>query len=231
MPDPISGVMAGTAVIGASSARKQGKAANKAAERQGDVADRQMDLADQQWQRYMETFAPLENEMVALAQKPIEPDIARIMADTQQAYSGARASGLRSLQRRGVNPSAGAYQAGSDLFGLNLAAQQVQGINQAYRTADDTRWGRMAAVSSLGRGLPGNAQAGMSAAGNIYGNQAQMYGNAASQAWGAVGNAAQNFFSQPAVQDWNQRWAIGGAGWGGTGGGAGNANLGGWNNY
>jgi hypothetical protein len=189
MPDPVTAIGGGSFALGLFSSIKQGKAADRATDVAQQTTDWQKDLANQQWQRYMTTFAPLEEKMVKEAQVPVEqqPGFARMMGTIDRGYSDVASNTRRTL--------AGRYPSGSGLEVLNqdnIEMNRTRTKAGAFGAANEARFSRMLQAAGLGRGIPTNV---MNTAGNVgaqQGNIAGMQANAAQNAWGSMGNTAGN---------------------------------------
>lgn len=164
-------------------------AAGKAADSQADAAEAQMALAQAQWDRYMDAFAPLEDKMMKEAQLP---------ATQLEGFREAKGRMNRSYADLGVNTDksmASMFPVGG---GMKKATEQsmdrsrIKDIANLESDWDQNRWNRMMGIVGYGRNLPATAQAGYSSAGNIYGQQASMYGNLAGQSGAGVGTAIAN---------------------------------------
>jgi len=178
-----------TAAVGGYSAYKQGKAADKAADAVQQSTDWQKELAGQQWQRFLDTFAPLEDKIVEEAHAPVEqqPGFARMMGTIDRGYSDVAANTRRTM--------AGRYPSGSGLEVLNqdnIEMNRTRTKAGAVGAANEARFSRMLQAAGLGRGIPTTV---MNAAGNVgaqQGNFANMQSNAAQNQWSSLGNTAGN---------------------------------------
>jgi hypothetical protein len=147
------------------------------------------DVAVQQWQRYLDTFAPLENKMVAEASAPVEeqPGFARMMATIDRGYADNAANVRRTL--------AGRYPSGA---GMEPQAQYTNEMNRtraktgAVADMDTARFDKMVSAANIGRGLPGEALAGFDSAEQIK-QYNQSRDDAQSQStWDAIGAGVGN---------------------------------------
>lgn len=206
------GAVAGAAIsyLGAKESADASEAAmaqqGRAADRQAEVAERQQDIADEQWERFKEVFAPLEDEIVASAME--EPDYAkaegRATADVQGAFARSEEATARAAGRYGLDPSSGRYDEMRRVNALDRTKTEVQQRNLAREQEDDKAWARKVAASSLGRGLPADARAGLSAAGRTYGDQAGMYGRQAQDFASQAGSGMQaaGYWTGRAIDSW-----------------------------
>jgi len=189
MPSPIIALGGAGLALGAFGAHKQGQAADRAADAARETSQWQRDLAVQQWERYMTTFAPLEDMLVADASKPVEeqPGFGRMMGTIDRGYSDLGANVRRTM--------GGRYPSGSGLDVLNqqdIELERTRTKTGAVGAAREARFDRMLRAAGLGRGIPTTV---MNTAGNVGAQQnymANMQGNAAQNAWGSVGNTAGN---------------------------------------
>lgn len=155
--------------------------------------------AEAQWQAYRNLFAPLEEQMVREASEfDSEERRARMAAeagaDVARGYGGALSLGQRTMERMGINPNSGRFQALTHETGLGLAKDTAGAMNKARR---DTKLQGMAmrqAAAQFGRNMPSMGIAADAAALNA-GNSAT--GNLATQAGlhTAGLNAARDWFS------------------------------------
>jgi hypothetical protein len=172
---------------------KNNDAADKATSATKELTKTQAEIANSQWERYIKTFAPLENKMVADVSRPLEnqPYFSSMMAGIDKQYSDIKANTDRTLS--------GKYQYGSGVREGRLNTidlDRARTKSKAYSTAEQNRLTNMLNVASIGRNLPASAQNGLSSAAGTYGNLAAMYGNAATAGWGSVGSTASNLAQQ-----------------------------------
>lgn len=186
-----------------------------------DKADQRADLASQQAtkmfdlnyadadrysKRWRDVQVPLEDSIIAEAQRlgtPQEEERVRglALADVRGQGEMMRAAGQRDAARRGINPaSAAAMALASDAFmaeglaGAGAMTNASFGVKDRYRAA-------MTDAAALGRNLPGfasSASGAGTAAGGLQLNSGT--GNVGAQAQGA--NAMSNF-NQGINQGWN----------------------------
>jgi len=217
MCDPVIGgavaIAAGATIYSSNkaskSADKQTDAMNRATDQAGIAANRQADLAEEQWERYLNTFAPLEDQIVKESTKSIDPlmpvGFDRMMATTDRDFANASANTARAMGGRyqyggGVEQAAqGAIERGRIGAKTDIRIAKTNSENQAKRDAEQQRFVNMMNTASIGKGLPANAQAGFSSNAQTYAGLAGMHANAASnannasaQAWSSFGNTAGN---------------------------------------
>lgn len=198
--------MPAAAVVGAGvglfSAVSGSKSASKSADAQASAADAQMALAQAQWDRYMDAFAPVEDKLLKEAQLP-----ARELEGFREA-KGAMNRGYADLSMNTRKELASMYPRGGEIARgrkESLDRSRIKDVAGLESDWDQNRWNKMMGIVGYGRNLPGNAMSGYNSAGNIYGQQAAMYGNLASQSGAGVGTAIANI-------PWNSMFG------GGTGG-------------
>ena len=165
------------------------KIAEKNADNQYDIASRQQAISEAQWNRYLKTFAPIEDKLAAEASAPVadQPGFAKMMAGVDKGYADARANIEKSV------PKSGQYGGGltdEKMQGLDLS--HIRARAGAFADANQNRFGNMMAMANMGRGLPNNAVAGFQSAGSQFGNLANMYANSSASAWNSLGNTAGN---------------------------------------
>lgn len=198
--------VAGAAYSGYQS-NKQNKIAEGAANTQSQLAESQAALAEEQWQRYKDTYAPLELAMVDEASQfdneaKTAAAAAAANANVQTEFGKARE---RLLRTPGLDASSPAFASRMADLELAQAGAAAAAQNQARTQQADKAWARKTAVLGMGKGLDTTAAAGLGAAaatqGNIANNatqQATHYGQAAgatlnqavsSKAWEQVANS------------------------------------------
>jgi len=207
----------GAAVIGAGtsaySSYKAGEAADDQAKQVGKVADTQSQIASDQWQRYLDTFAPLEDVMTSQFVSPVKNKSGQITGYKMKPIEGTgEYKSTMGVLNRGFSDVAantrrtlaGRYQFGSgmeDTAQRTIELERSRAKTGAVADLENDRFTKMLNLTSVGRDLPATATAGLSSAGNAYGNLASMYGNAASQGWSSLGNTAGNLMQ---MYMWNK---------------------------
>jgi hypothetical protein len=154
--------------------------------------------AESQWQAYRNLFAPIEERLVRDAnefdsQERKDRMAAEAGADVARGYLRARDSSLRGLERMGVNPNSGKFQALAHEMGLELAKDTAGAMNKARRETELQGLAMRQGAAQFGRNMPTTGIAIDAAALNA-GNAAT--GNLATKAGlhNAGMNAAQNWF-------------------------------------
>ena len=134
---------------------------------------KQDEYADYQFGRYRDTFAPLEDDLVAEARRGIniEGRVNRGLADFNQQSLMRDQAMLRNAGRYGIGGSSMAYAMAAN---KNADALGAAGLATNIRTASEGEdFARRASVAGMGRGLvmdTGNFMQGANAAGGAAGN-------------------------------------------------------------
>jgi hypothetical protein len=138
-----------------------------ASARAGVVSDAQLDamqnatwMARDAWRQNNEVYRPLEKGLVDEANnfdtlEKRDQAAGKAGADITLAAAGAKAAGERDLERKGVNPSDGAYGAGARASDISLALGKVDAMNKARDNVRTVGHAMKMDAASLGRGLPG----------------------------------------------------------------------------
>lgn len=173
-----------SAISGMSAASKAGKAQDKATAAASASADRTAQLAEDQWNRYLDVYGPLEDQQVSEAQNlGSEANKTKMAQEAAGAvtssYAGLRAK-LNSTP--GLDPSSQKYLDTLSKVGLSEAATSAAAQTGARRDAEAAGRTAVANATALGKGLPGQALAGMSSANSAL-------SGVTSQANGMVGQA------------------------------------------
>lgn len=188
-----SAVSAGTSIYGAVSASDS---AGSAASSASDSTSVLSDIAKSQWDRYLATFAPMENELVAEVQQPARQNAGFLaeMGSINRQY-GNSGSNIRAMMG-GKNPY------GS---GLSYGYQRSNELNRtktlagAESTYNQNRLNNMMRVASLGQGLVNAAGSNAGNAANSYANLAKMYSNQASSAGESAGSSFGNLLDMASL--------------------------------
>ena len=201
-----------SAVKGSKSASQQADAASSTADAQTMIAAKQADLAQAQWDRYLETFAPFENQLIAEAQQP-SSDSSSLMAQIgaiNRQYGDAGGN-IRAMMG-GKNPyGAGVnygFQRSNELNRFRDVSKAYSDWGQQQQALKQQRLQNMMQVANLGRGLSTGATSGYQGASSAYGNAAGTYGNlaslynnAAQTAGQGVGNSIGNLYQLYALSN------------------------------
>lgn len=191
----IYGMVSGSEEAGSASDAQQSstKNAELIAAKQVDIAQQQQDIAQAQWDRYLATFAPLEDAMVSEAQA--SPTDARsdsgflsTMGTINRNYANTGAN-IRSMMG-GKNPYGSGVAYGAQRSNELNRVRDVAKAETSYdQKLDEQRWNRLSTMANLGRGLSGGASSSYGSASSSLGNAASTYGNAAS----SYGNLASMY--------------------------------------
>jgi hypothetical protein len=199
-----------------------------------DAQAQSLNQARDQYDFYTNTYRPVEERMVSDAMNYNSEGERQRMAqqagaDVEQALAVQRGSGMRALERMGVNPNSGRMMQLMAGDGLQAAKLRAGAENNARVAAEEKGFNRLATAAATGVRLPGEATAALNAssqAANAGANTlgaadrvANLYTDNATR----MGNLGAQFGSQ-AVQFGNSA-----AGFGGNAISAGNsaANFGG----
>lgn len=171
-----------------------------------DLMDMQRSVAGKEYQRYQDTYVPLENQ-VAQTAKDFDTEAQRERyaiqagADVAQAARGAAGQTLRSQSRLGLRPSADAFAAINSRLEANNAANKAGAMTNARYAARDAGMQMKMNAINVGKGLPGTAST--AAAGSVNASN-----SAASQTFGAnqsynAGAASANSFTNTGLNFMN----------------------------
>jgi hypothetical protein len=157
------------------------------------IADQQMAAQKQQMeqaQNYFDyqqsTFRPLEQQLVADAQRfntesYRDQMASRAAADSGRAFGIAQQQNQRAMASMGVNPNSGRFAGVNAATGLQQAASRAAAMTGARTQAEQLGYARQLDAAGLGRGLSGASLA-------AYGG-ANQSGNSAGMNLGAAGAA------------------------------------------
>lgn len=167
---PATWVSAAAGVIGAvSSMDAQDSRSSRDAgsqQMQDMIAWQQAMQSQQQWQRYLNTYSPLEDEYAAEARNTgsianQNAAAAKAAAATSSAYATARE---RLAKNPGMNQSEQAYLQEANRINLGEAAASATNQNAARDKVIDTGNARMTDAISIGKGMPAQAASSLSSA-------------------------------------------------------------------
>lgn len=204
----VAAAVIGSAAIGAiSSNRASGRAAdaqNQATAVQEDATNRQLDMAEQQWNRYLNTFGPLEDEVVQRSRDygssaNREKAAEEAAGDVKSSYAGLR---QQLNNTPGLDPSSQKYLDTVAKIGLTEAGQSAAAQTGARRQVDVTGDAMMKDAVSIGKGLPGNSAAslgGASASAAALGQSADRAAGRADQQGYSVGRMFGDTLTDPRV--------------------------------
>lgn len=154
--------------------------------------EQQMKQAQDYYDYQQKTFRPVEQGLVADAQKfnttAYKESLSRdAAAAAGRAFGATQSASQRSQASMGINPNSGRAMAMSNQSNLGLAAGRANAMTGARNQADQLGWARRMDVTGLGRNLAGASSAaygGANASGAVGLNSAMAPGNQYSQAFG-----------------------------------------------
>src|SRR6185437_10616349 len=179
-------------------AARQDPLLEKIVNQQIESADANADRAGSQWQTYRDLFAPVEARMVQDANEFDSPERKERMAgeaaaDVVRGYQGALESNQRAMERLGVNPNSGKFQALAQDINLGLAKDTAGAMNKARRDTELQGMAMREGAAKFGRNMPNTGLAADAASLNA-GNSATDNLATGSAIRNAGMNAAQNWF-------------------------------------
>lgn len=154
------------------------------ANQQMQAQSEQMDQARDYYNYQRDTYRPLEQSIVADAQR-FNTEAYRDQLAGQAAADAGRAFGIsqqqnqRAMASMGVNPNSGRFAAQQNASGLQQAAMRANAMTGARNQATQMGYARQLDAAGLGRGLAGaslGAYGGASQAGSMAGGNAQSAG-------------------------------------------------------
>jgi len=134
--------------------------ARRAAEQQFATQDELMQMGREDRERYLTTFAPVEEGLVRRAQE-FDTDAYReqlasqAAADAAQAFGSTQAQTARGLARMGVAPGSGASLAQMNQNALAGASMRTGAMTGSRIQSEGEGMNRLYNAAALGRGLPG----------------------------------------------------------------------------
>lgn len=146
--------------------------------------NQQMQQAQDYYNYQRDTYRPLEQSIVADAQRfnteAYRNELAsKAAADAGRAFGIAQAQNNRAAASMGVNPNSGRFAGMQNATGLQQAAMRAQAQTAARSQAEQIGYARQLDAAGLGRGLAGASAAaygGATAAGSAAGQSAQSAG-------------------------------------------------------
>lgn len=179
-------------------AAKQGPLLEKIVKQQIDSGDANASRAESQWQIYRDLFAPVEERMVRDANEFDSPERKERMAgeaaaDVMRGYQGALESNQRAMERLGINPNSGRFQALNQDINLGLAKDTAGAMNKARRDTELQGMAMREGTAKFGRNMPNTGLAADAASLNA-GNSATDNMATGAGIRNAGMNAAQNWF-------------------------------------
>ncbi len=115
--------------------------------------------SEEQWKIYRDLFAPVEERMVRDAsdfdsQARQDRTAAQAGASVARGYEGALASNLRAMERMGVNPNSGRFQALTHEMNLSRAKDTAGAMNQARLNTELQGMALREGAAKFGRNMP-----------------------------------------------------------------------------
>lgn len=193
---------------------------------QKDVLGRQMDWAEQDRQRMMETYRPLEDQVIRDARQWDSPDnmnrrAAQAQSDVQQAIRQQNAATSSMMTNMGVNPNSGRFAGTLRSQAFQNAALQAGVQNQTRGQLLNEAQSMRAGAVGMGQPLLGASYGANQSAGNMAGQlmSGQLSANEMANAgWGQgmqgmqIGSQAnmnafnaQNSMYQNQIQQWQAK--------------------------
>lgn len=172
----------------------------------------QREIGREMYDRYKTTFAPIEGQIVDMSQTMATPDYAGVLrrstGDYTRARDQTRRESIRTNNRMGIDPSNPMYSRGinrtniADALALSTARNMSR---EAERNRTQTLGfdARMQAAN-LGRGMPATAIGAIGQSTVGMGQQAGIYGDQASSAYGAAGYFANAGIKAAGAIDWSR---------------------------
>ena len=154
------------------------------AQGQIDAQQQQMQQAQDYYDYQVDTFRPLEQGLVADAER-FNTESYRDQMASQAAADAGRAFGIsqqqnqRAMASMGVNPNSGRFAGANAATGLQQAALRANAMTGARTQAEQMGYARKLDAAGLGRGLAGAsnaAYAGATGAGTAAGSNVQSAG-------------------------------------------------------
>lgn len=196
-------------------------------------ADKLNEKADWYFDRFQNTYAPVEDSLIKDMERynegaEAERQAGYAIGDVASAFSSQRRSNAMRAQAYGINPTSGAYQAQQRAMDLQQASLSAAAANQARNAAQQLGWNKKLQVAGLGDKYIGAAQgmyqtgnqsastggslsqnaANQSAAlGGVGFSNAQAMANIGLQSYGALQNAWGNV-ANTGMQAWQAQQQI-----------------------
>ncbi|MDN5882943.1 MAG: hypothetical protein L0H37_11300, partial [Nitrosospira sp.] len=150
-------------------AARQDPLIEKIVDQQIALGDANAEHAESQWQIYRDLFAPVEERMVKDANEFDSNELkgrmaAEAGADVARGYQGALESSRRAMERMGVNPNSGRFQALTQALNLGLAKDSAGAMNKARRDTELQGMAMREGASKFGRGMTSTGLAADAAA-------------------------------------------------------------------
>ena len=133
-------------------------------------ADKLNEKADWYFDRFQNTYAPIEDSLIKDMERyndgvEAERQAGYAIGDIASSFATQRRSNAMRAQAYGINPTSGAYQAQQRVMDLQQASLSAAAANQARNAAQQLGWQKKLQVAGLGDKYIGAAQ-GMYQTGN-----------------------------------------------------------------
>lgn len=170
-----------------------------------DAQRQQMDQAKEYYDYQVSTFRPLEQGLVADAERfntdaYAEEMAGKASADAAAAFRGAQEASYRSAARRGINPNSGAFGAASNSNALALAAMTAGARTGARSQAEQLGYARKLDAVGLGRNLAGASSAAYQGATQAGAGAGAQYRAAGQDYMTGLSNAGQTYGNMANIQ-------------------------------
>jgi hypothetical protein len=199
MPDPVSGVIAGSAIIGAGASIFGG---NKAADEQKKASKKAAKLQKQALAQQLALTKPyVEAGTNALAEyQKMAPykDFGMAEFQADPGYNFRMAEGMKALERsaaaRGLLQSGGTLK-GIQQYGQNLASSEYENAFSRYLTQREARMNPYAYLTGIGQAAAAGQAANVGSSGAALAEIAAQRGNASAAQAAGMGGAIGNAFT------------------------------------
>lgn len=196
-------------------------------------SDKLNEKADWYFDRFQNTYAPIEDQLIADAARynegvEAERQAGYAIGDIASAFGTQRRANNMRAQAYGINPTSGAYQAQQRAMDLQQASLSAAAANQARNAAQQLGWNKKMQLAGLGSqyinaaqgmyqtgnqtastggGLAQNAANQSSTLGQLGFGNAQSMANIGLQSYGALQNAWGNV-ANTGLQAWQAQQQI-----------------------
>lgn len=153
-------------------------------------SDKQNAIADTYYDRWKNTYVPVENELLADVAKykdgvEAERQAGYAIGDLASQFATQRQANKMRAEAYGLNPTSGAYQAQQNAMAIQQAGMQAAAANQARNAAQQLGWNKKMQLAQLGQGYIGATQ-------GMYGTANQTASSVGSLAQNAINSASNN---------------------------------------
>lgn len=167
-------VSIGATLYSGSKSSNAASAGSDAASAQVALGYRQADMAEAMNDRYLDIYDQPERDLVAEAQKGLDPEKYAGMAvtDVGQQFDVQRDNLRRRNEAYGLRPDSGRWQGSNRAMGIAEALGKSHAANKTRLAIEDTNFNRKAGVVGLGKGMQTSAMSGMGSAVGTMGSAA-----------------------------------------------------------